>query len=196
MNSDSLLRMLVSREAESSEARQGLVAGQGEAIARAAMMMADALLTDGKILACGNGGSAADAQHFVAELVGRFVEERRPLPAIALTTNTSNLTSIGNDYGFEEVFERQVAALGTPGDVLVAISTSGKSPNVLRAATAARARGMNIIGLAGKDGGPLKPLCDECLIVPSDVTACIQESHIFLIHYFCAVIDARVKSAS
>lgn len=196
MEMNKLIESLNARDAESADARRRLIAGQGEAIARAATMLADALLSGRKILACGNGGSAADAQHIVAELVGRFVEERRPLPGIALTTNTSNLTSIGNDYGFDDVFARQVEALGAEGDVLVAISTSGKSPNVLRAAKSASARGMKIIGLAGKDGGPLKPLCDECLIVPSAVTACIQESHIFLIHYFCAVIDARVMNAS
>lgn len=149
-----------------------------------------ARLADGhKVLVCGNGGSAADSQHFAAELVGRFVGERRALAAIALSTDTSALTSIGNDYGFEHVFARQVEALGQAGDVLVAISTSGNSPNVLAAARTARARGMAVIGLTGAKEGLLRQNSDLCFEAPSQETARIQEAHIFAIHCICAIVD-------
>lgn len=142
-----------------------------------------------KLLLCGNGGSAADSQHIAAELTGRFVKDRRPLAAIALSTDTSALTCIGNDYGFDEIFARQVAALGQPGDCLLAISTSGNSRNVIRAAETARAAGIHTIGLLGRDGGKLLPLCDVAMVVPSDSTARIQEAHIFLGHTLCAMLE-------
>lgn len=147
------------------------------------------LATGGKIVLMGNGGSAADSQHIAAELVGRFKRERRGLPAMALTTDTSILTAVGNDYGYEQVFARQVEALASEGDVLIGISTSGNSPNVVEAVKVARALGVKTIGLAGGTGGALKALCDEVLVVPSDVTARIQEAHILIGHIWCEMID-------
>ena len=152
-----------------------------------------ALANNNKILACGNGGSAADAQHFIAELVGRFERERLPLAGITLSADTSILTAVGNDYGFDDVFERQVNALGQPGDVLVCISTSGNSANVLRAVAAAHEREMHIIALTGKGGGVLGELMtptDVHLCVPQDRTMRIQEVHILLLHALCDGIDA------
>ncbi|VFR53567.1 Phosphoheptose isomerase [plant metagenome] len=152
-----------------------------------------ALANNGKILACGNGGSAADAQHFIAELVGRFERERLPLAGIALNTDTSILTAVGNDYGYEHVFERQVLALGQPGDVLVAISTSGNSVNVALSIEAAHERDMRVIALTGKGGGQFNDLLtpdDVHLCVPHDRTMRIQEVHILLLHALCDGIDA------
>lgn len=152
-----------------------------------------ALANDGKILACGNGGSAADAQHFIAELVGRFERDRLPLAGVALNTDTSILTAVGNDYGFDAIFERQVTALGRPGDVLVAISTSGNSANVLRAIEAAHDRDMPVIAVTGKKGGKTVELLTESdihLCVPHDRTMRIQEVHILLLHAMCDGIDA------
>lgn len=142
-----------------------------------------------KILLCGNGGSAADAQHIACELVGRFFRERRAVPAIALTTDTSILTAVANDYSFDDVFARQVAAFGQPGDVLIAITTSGNSKNVIRAAEAARERGLTVIGLTGRAGGKLKELSNPCLCVPSDSTPRIQEMHILLGHILCEIVE-------
>ncbi|MGB3837368.1 phosphoheptose isomerase [Castellaniella sp.] len=152
-----------------------------------------ALTNNGRILACGNGGSAADAQHFAAELVGRFERDRLPLAGIALNTDTSILTAVGNDYSFASIFERQVNALGQPGDVLVALSTSGNSANVLRAIEAAHDREMQVIALSGKGGGKLNSLLYETdihLCVPHDRTMRIQEVHILLLHALCDGIDA------
>lgn len=151
--------------------------------------IAQALRAGGKLLLCGNGGSAADAQHIAAELTGRFIQERRPLAAVALTTDTSALTCIGNDYGFDDVFARQLQAIARPGDVLLAISTSGHSRNVLRAVEVARSEGVISIGLLGRDGGALRALCDLSLVVPSTVTARIQESHILIGHTLCGLIE-------
>lgn len=159
------------------------------AIARAAELMRDAVLAGKKVLLCGNGGSAADAQHIAAELVGRFVAERRALAAIALTTDTSALTAISNDYGFEQVFARQVDGLGAEGDVLVAITTSGASKNVLAAVKVARERGMKVIGLTGSKGAAFVAACDAGVAVPSTVTARIQECHIVIGHLLCEVVD-------
>ncbi|EFK9911455.1 D-sedoheptulose 7-phosphate isomerase, partial [Campylobacter jejuni] len=142
-----------------------------------------------KILICGNGGSAADAQHFAAELSGRYKKERKALAGIALTTDTSALSAIGNDYGFEFVFSRQVEALGNENDVLIGISTSGKSPNVLEALKKAKELNMLCLGLSGKGGGMMNKLCDYNLVVPSDDTARIQEMHILIIHTLCQIID-------
>lgn len=162
------------------------------AIAQAADEVGSCLLSGRKVLTLGNGGSAADSQHFAAELVGRFVEERRALPAIALTTDSSILTAVGNDYGYERVFERQVEALGEEGDVLVAISTSGRSPSVVRAATMAGKLGMRVIGLTGRPGGALAESADVAIQVPSTSTARVQEAHIFVVHAICAEVDRLV----
>jgi len=156
-------------------------------------LLFNALISNNKILVCGNGGSAADAQHFSAELVGRFERDRLPLAAIALNTDSSALTAIGNDYGFEQVFERQVNALGQAGDVLVAISTSGQSGNVIKAVKAAHDRDMLVIALSGKGGGQFNSILRETdihLCVPHDRTMRIQEVHILLLHALCDGIDA------
>lgn len=141
---------------------------------------------------CGNGGSAGDAQHLAAELVGRLVNDRRALPGLALSTDSSALTCIANDFGYEEVFARQVEGLGRPGDVLIGISTSGSSPNVVRAVDVAKQHGICTVGFLGRDGGKLGSLVDLALVVPSDETARIQEAHIFLGHVLCALIEQRL----
>lgn len=161
-------------------------------IAAAGQALVTCLQNDGKILSCGNGGSAADAQHFSSELLNRFDRDREGLAAVALTTDSSTLTSIGNDYSYDDVFAKQVSALGRPGDVLLAISTSGGSANVNRAINAAHARDMIVIALSGRDGGAMAPLLYERDIeirVPSDVTARIQEVHLLSIHCLCEIID-------
>ncbi len=151
--------------------------------------IASTFLRDGKLLICGNGGSAADAQHMAAEFVNRFQLERPPLPAMALTTDTSVITSIGNDYSFEEVFSKQVKALGMEGDVLLSISTSGDSKNVLKAVETARNQGLYTAALLGKDGGKLRKMVDMPLVVSCDVTARIQEAHILAEHMICHLVD-------
>ena len=148
-----------------------------------------------KLLFFGNGGSAADCQHLAAELSGRFQRERRPLAALALTTDSSVLTCVANDYGYDEVFARQVAALGRPGDCAIGISTSGKSRSVLRALAVARAGGLHTVGLCGRDGGYMPSFCDRCVIVPHDDTARIQEAHIFIGHTWCAQIERSLGLA-
>ena len=161
-------------------------------IAQAIEVMTGSLLNNGKILVCGNGGSAADAQHFAAELLNRFEMERPPLAAIALTTDTSTLTSIANDYDYNQVFSKQVRALGQPGDTLLAISTSGNSPNVIEAITAAQERDMRIIALTGKGGGRISAQLntdDIHICVPSERTARIQEVHLLTLHCLCDGID-------
>jgi D-sedoheptulose 7-phosphate isomerase len=185
------------REHFTDSARLKLEAVDGLApeIARGAAVMTECLLTDGKILTCGNGGSAADAQHFAAELVGRFERERPELPAIALTTDTSLLTAVANDYSFEQIFAKQVRALGAKGDVLLAISTSGNSGNVIAAIEAAHAREMRVVALTGKGGGrigELLPPADVHLCVPHPRTARIQEVHLLMIHCLCDIIDATL----
>ena len=163
-----------------------------ESIARAAEMMVECLLSGNKILACGNGGSAGDAQHFSAELLNRFEVERPPLPAIALTTDTSTITAIANDYSYNEIFSKQILALGQPGDILLAISTSGNSQNVIKAMEAALSRDMTIVALTGKDGGSMAGLLgihDVEIRVPSNVTARVQEVHLLAIHCLCDNID-------
>lgn len=159
------------------------------AIEQAARLITGALSTGHKLVLCGNGGSAADSQHIAAELTGRFVAERRALAAIALTTDTSALTCIGNDYGFSEVFARQVDGIGRAGDCLLAISTSGNSRNIVRAVETARAGRIHTIGLLGHDGGELRPLCEVAIVVPSRTTARIQEAHIFVGHVLCGMIE-------
>jgi D-sedoheptulose 7-phosphate isomerase len=149
----------------------------------------DRLSTGGKVFVCGNGGSASDAQHFVAELVGRFVSERKGLPAVALTTDTSIITAVANDYSFDEIFARQIEALCGENDVLVAISTSGNSKNILRALMSAKKKGCLSILLSGKDGGQAKALADTAIIIESGNTAAIQEMHIMILHMICGIID-------
>lgn len=162
------------------------------AIGRTARRLADALRAGGKVMFCGNGGSAADCQHIASELTGRFVDDRRPLGGLALTTDTSALTSIGNDYAFDAIFERQVRALGRAGDVLVGVSTSGQSRNVLRAVQAARGLGVTTVGLLGRDGGALRDACDDAVIVASRTTARIQEAHIFVGHVWCSLVEQQL----
>jgi D-sedoheptulose 7-phosphate isomerase len=159
---------------------------------RAAAALNGCVAHRGTIFACGNGGSASDAQHLVAELVGRFRDERRALAAVALGTDPATLTAVGNDYGFERVFARQIEALGRPGDLLFAISTSGNSPNVLAAATAARARDMVVIALTGPGENRLGPLADHWLAAPSRTVARIQEVHGLCIHALCEAVDAAL----
>lgn len=158
-------------------------------IARLAERLIDTLRIGNKLLIMGNGGSAADAQHFAGEIVSRFRMERPALPAIALSTDTSIITAIGNDYGFERIFSRQVEALAAPGDAVIGISTSGNSPNVQQALEVARAAGCSTIGLLGKDGGSIKALCDIPLIIPSNDTPRVQEGHITVIHILCDLIE-------
>ncbi|MBW3605104.1 MAG: SIS domain-containing protein [Actinobacteria bacterium] len=177
-----------------------LVAGAGSLrrqvahIERLGQRLAAVLLGGGRLLAAGNGGSAAQAQHLTAELVGRFRDERRPLSAIALHADTSSLTAIGNDYGPDAMYARQVVAHGRDGDVLVALSTSGRSANVLAAAEAARAVGVDVWGLTGPRPNPLADRCDEVVTVDGGSTATVQELHLVVIHLLCAAVDARVAA--
>jgi D-sedoheptulose 7-phosphate isomerase len=166
-----------------------------DCIARVADCWIEALQGGGRVLFCGNGGSAADAQHLAAELVSRFAFDRPGLAAFALTTDTSVLTAIGNDYGYEHVFRRQVQAVGRPGDVLVAISTSGNSPNVLVALAEARARGLVTVGLTGMGGGRMPPLCDHCICVPAKETPRVQECHIVIGHTICQIVEEGMFGA-
>ena len=177
------------RIAEHINLAQALYQQQGEKIEVAASVLAWALKTGKKVLFCGNGGSAADAQHLAAEFVGRYLLEREGLPAIALTTDTSILTAVANDYDFANVFARQVQALGNNGDVLIGISTSGDSPNVVRAIEVAKAKGLATIGFTGQGGGKMRELCDVCLAVDSKVTARTQEMHILMGHILCELLD-------
>ena len=180
---------------ESIQTKQQAAQVLAEPTAQAAELLFNTLANDGKFLICGNGGSAADAQHFAAEMTGRFEKERMELAAIALTTDTSALTAIGNDYGFDHVFSKQVRALGRTGDVLVGISTSGNSGNVIEAIKAAHENGMHIIALTGRDGGKIAHLLKEgdvLLNVPYPRTARIQEVHILLIHAICDCIDTML----
>ncbi len=173
------------------------VAGElGEPVKRAGDLIVECMRDGGKLLACGNGGSAADAQHFVAELIGRMGPERRSLPAVTLSVDPSAVTAIGNDYGYENVFARQIEGLGRRGDVLLAISTSGRSPNVLRAIRTARAKGMRVIALSGQGGDPLLAECDVAIHIPSGNTQRVQELHMAVLHSVCAHVDARVLGGS
>lgn len=161
-------------------------------VAKAAEMVIEAYREDKKVLLCGNGGSAADAQHIAAELVGRFKKERKGLPAIALTTDTSILTAVSNDYGYETLFARQVEALGQAGDVLIAISTSGNSANVIRAVERAKSQGLKTIGLLGGDGGKLKDSVDVPLVVPYQGSDRVQEVHILIGHIICHLVESTL----
>jgi len=162
-------------------------------IEAACEMMVAVINNGNKVLIAGNGGSAADAQHIAAELTGRFVHDRKGLPGIALTTDTSALTSIANDYGYDHVFSRQVEALSKPGDLFIGISTSGNSPGILNAFKAAAEAGCKTLGLSGRDGGKMNGLCDLNIIVPSPVTARIQEMHILIGHILCKAVDDQFK---
>lgn len=164
-----------------------------DSITNCGNLILETVRSGGKILICGNGGSAADAQHIAAEFVGRFETERRALPAIALTTDTSALTALANDYAFERVFSRQVEALASPGDCIIAISTSGNSPNIIAAVMAARSKNCKVIGMTGNNGKKLASLSDACLLVPSNRTARIQEVHITVAHIWCELVDQTIK---
>jgi D-sedoheptulose 7-phosphate isomerase len=174
---------------ESIEAKRAFFDSRADTVARAAELLIASIKSGGKVLIFGNGGSAADAQHIAAELVNRLNYDRPPIAAIALTTDTSILTSVGNDSAFDDLFERQLRALGRAGDIAIAISTSGNSPNVLRAVEAARALGIKTIGLAGRDGGKLAPLVDLAIIVETDSTQRVQETHITIGHILCELIE-------
>ena len=186
------IALVAARFRESAQLKLASVDALAPAIARAGSLLAASLRGGGKLLVCGNGGSAADAQHFSAELLGRYERERAGLPAIALHADSSTVTAVANDYGYEQVFARQVQALGRPGDVLLAISTSGNSPGILRAIEAAQQAGLGVVALTGRDGGALAPLlrpADIEIRVPAQVTARIQEVHILILHCLCELID-------
>jgi len=174
---------------ESVKVKEAVLASQVDVIAGLAEALIACLKSGGKVLLCGNGGSAADAQHLAGELVGRFRRERRALAAVALTTDTSILTAVANDYGFDEVFARQVAALGRKGDALFALSTSGESPNVVKAIDTARKIGMKTLALTGADGGRMKSAADLCLCIPSTKAWRIQEAHITIGHILCDLVE-------
>jgi D-sedoheptulose 7-phosphate isomerase len=183
-------RTLLARSLEEHQAAiQALLDTRLGEIESAGQLICATLAAGSKILLCGNGGSAADAQHIAAELVGRYEQHRRSFPAISLTTDTSALTAISNDYGYEEVFARQVEGLAAAGDLLIAISTSGHSPNVVKAAEKARSLGCKTIALTGCSGKPLADHCDLAIVVPSDRTARVQEAHITIGHLWCEMVD-------
>jgi D-sedoheptulose 7-phosphate isomerase len=176
---------------EVAKALPGLAAD----VSAAVDIIFDSLAAGGRLFTAGNGGSAADAQHIAAELTGRFRRDRRPWPAMALHTNTSALTAIGNDYGYDQVFARELSAHARPGDVLLALSTSGNSPNILRAIQAARQDKVKVIGLTGDSGGEMRTACDVCLCVPSQSTPRIQEMHIMIYHAICELLEERLMEA-
>lgn len=178
--------------AKSLETKRRFFDACGDQVVRAAEIISATLKSDGKLLIFGNGGSAADAQHIAGELVNRFLQERKALPAIALSTDGGVLTCIANDTGFENVFARQIEALGREGDVCVAISTSGQSDNIVAACAQARLQGIKVIGLLGRDGGKVAALCDLALIVPSDDTQRIQETHNLIGHILCELIESEI----
>ena len=181
-------------ELKEHQSIMGLLLNLAPLIDQAGQIIANVLSSGGKVLLCGNGGSAADAQHLATEMMVRYEQQRRPFAAIALTTDSSLLTAHTNDYDFGTLFSRQVQGLGRAGDCLIAISTSGRSENVIQAAATARATGMTVIALTGRDGGALAPLADLAVIVPSDVTARIQEAHILIGHYWCKTVETALAS--
>jgi D-sedoheptulose 7-phosphate isomerase len=181
--------LIASTFAETAEMHTAWAAAHGAVLAEAAAIMGAALARNGAILSFGNGGSATDAQHLAGELVGRFLKERRALPGIALSADTAILTALGNDYGFDTVFSRQIEAIGRPGDIAFGITTSGASKNVTRALAAARERGMTTIALTGKDGGETGRLADVHLIVPSNSTPRVQEVHRTILHVLCDLVE-------
>ena len=188
------VELVVETLRSAARVHDALAQGPGAtAIARAGELLVRVLAGGGQVLVFGNGGSAADAQHFAAELVGRFVRDRRGWPAIALSTDTSVLTAVANDFGFERVFARQVEALGRAGDLAVGITTSGASPNVVRGLEAARTRGLQTIALTGNDGGAAGRVADVHVNVPESVTARVQEAHTTVLHLLCAFVDREVE---
>jgi len=188
---DALARVRRSIE-ESIAVKQALAEQMGEAIASVARLVSECFRSGHKVLLFGNGGSASDAQHIAAEWTGRYIDDRPALPAIALTSNTSELTAIGNDYGFDRSFSRLIEAHGVAGDVAIAISTSGNSPNILTAVETAKELGLVSVGLVGKGGGKLAPAVDHPITVPSDATPRIQESHIMIGHIVCELVEANL----
>ena len=187
--SQTALQKVLDHARSGLEAREAYFAQASQSVVDIARVMAVRLAQGSKILFCGNGGSAADCQHLAAELINRFKLERPALPGLALTTDSSILTSIGNDYSFDIIFEKQVQALGTPGDILVGISTSGTSPNIINALKEAKRRQMVTIGMTGLNAGGMLPICDHIVSIPSKDTAIIQEIHIAVGHLFCELID-------
>ncbi|MDA8243898.1 MAG: D-sedoheptulose 7-phosphate isomerase [Elusimicrobia bacterium] len=185
---------IISAIRQHQEAAAALAADHSS-IAPIAGLIARVAAAGGKVLVCGNGGSAADSQHIAGELVGRFKKERRAIAAVSLTTDTSVLTCLGNDYGFDRVFERQVEALGRKGDLLIAISTSGSSPNVLKAAAKAKELGMSVVGFFGAKGGAILPHCDLSFLAPSQDTPRVQEMHILAAHIICGLVEDEVSSS-
>ena len=189
---DPALKKAVVEQLEESASVLKATADQADAIAAIGALLTETFRRGNKILTFGNGGSACDAQNFADELVGRFRRNRPPLPAVALTVNSADLTSIANDFGYEHVFARQLEAHAKPGDVAVAISTSGNSPNVLKALEAAKRLGLTTIGLTGKSGGKMRPMVDHCVCVPSTAVARIQEAHIAIIQILCELIESAL----
>lgn len=191
------MRETVVKELEESANIKKIIAQNlSDTIVNAAKMIIDAYKTGGKVLLIGNGGSAADAQHIAAELVGRFKLERKGLPAIALTTDTSILTALANDYGYDTIFSRQLETLANDKDILIAITTSGTSPNILKAVEIARSKNITVIGLTGGDGGKLQDVADITIAVPSDSTPRIQESHITIGHIICNLVEKELFNES
>lgn len=190
--------IIVSQLKESAEVKLRVAEDLADHIKKAAEMIMDTYKRGGKVLLIGNGGSAADAQHIAGELVGHLNPKnaRRALPAMALTTNTSFLTAMGNDHGYELVFERKVEAFANPEDLLIAITTSGTSPNILKAVEVAKSRGVKVIGLTGKGGGRLKDRADLAIVVPSDNTQRIQESHIAIGHIICDLVESALLNGT
>ena len=191
----SLQERVVKHFNESIQTKQDALSSLSELIAFASQKMVEALINDKKILCCGNGGSAGDAQHFSSEMLNRYERERPALPAIALTTDTSTITSIANDYHFDEVFAKQLRALGQPGDILLVYSTSGNSDNIINAVKTAHDKELIVIALTGKDGGSLAAILSETDVeirVPSNSTARIQEVHLLITHCFCDLIDLQL----
>ena len=186
--SDAVLELVLDYAREGARLREAFFSENSQAVVAAGRSLALCLAQGGKILFCGNGGSAADCQHLAAEFVNRFQLERPPLPALALTTDSSILTAVGNDYGFDQIFSKQVMALGRPGDVLVGITTSGNSPNVVAAMRAAREKGLTTVGMTGKNG-EIVQVSDLAILVPHTVTALIQEIHIACGHLLCKLTD-------
>jgi D-sedoheptulose 7-phosphate isomerase len=189
---DRVMARIASQLEESAAVKRRIVESCLDDLVRAAEMLVATYRQGHKVLLCGNGGSAADAQHLAAELVAKLTRERRALPALALTTNTSLLTSIPNDSSFNQVFARQVEGLGQPGDTLIALSTSGRSANVNAAVLAAKERGMHTLALTGKDGGELATMAELSIVVPADNTQRIQEGHITIGHILCDIVEAAL----
>jgi D-sedoheptulose 7-phosphate isomerase len=187
-----MVEVVVNELEESIATKKQLLEASAELIESAGALVAKAISSGGKVLVCGNGGSAADSQHFAAELVGRFRHNRRALPAISLVTDTSILTAVANDFGYSQVFSRQIEALAHPGDVVICISSSGESESIVLAAESARLNGVKVIALTGKTGGVLVGVSDICIVVPSFDTARIQECHLAVEHIICSIVELHL----